>query len=52
MKTNCRKKHLTFGEFILAAYDVCGRRKANGIVRLAVKARLIKFHGQHPLVIS
>jgi hypothetical protein len=35
MKTNCRKKPLTFGEFIERVYDACGKHKAKGIVRLA-----------------
>ena len=46
MKTNCRKRHLTFGEFIMAVYDACGRQKAEGIVRLAVNARLLEFRGR------
>jgi len=52
MKSGCRKKFLTFGEFIACVYDGCGKRKAMGVVRLAVKARLIEFHGQQHLVIS
>ncbi|MGA2788206.1 MAG: hypothetical protein ABSF60_11830 [Verrucomicrobiota bacterium] len=51
MKTNCRKKHLTFGEFIMAAYDACGRQKAGGIVRLAVNVRLVEFRGHDRFVI-
>jgi CheY-like chemotaxis protein len=51
MKTNCRKGHLTFGEFIMAVYDACGRQKAEGIVRLAVKARLVEFRGHDRIVI-
>jgi hypothetical protein len=51
MKTNCRKKHLTFGEFIMAVYDACGRQKAEGIVRLAVNARLLEFRGRDRFVI-
>jgi hypothetical protein len=45
MKTNCRKKSLTFGEFIAGVYDICGKRKARGIVRLAVKAHWVEFRG-------
>ena len=51
MKTNCRKQHLMFGEFIMAVYDAYGRQKAEGIVRLAVKAHLIEFRGHNRLVI-
>ena len=52
MKTNCRKKSLKFGEFIASVYDVCGKRKAGGIVRLAIKARLVAFRGPQRFVIS
>jgi hypothetical protein len=52
MNTNCRKKSLTFGEFIARVYDVCGKRKARGIVRLAFKARWVEFRGQDRFVIS
>ncbi|MEK7684238.1 MAG: hypothetical protein AAB466_02320 [Verrucomicrobiota bacterium] len=52
MNTDCRKKSLTFGEFITAAYDTWGKRRAKGIVRLAVKAHLIEFRGQRRIVIS
>ena len=43
MRTNGRRKPLTFGEFIMHAYDVWGRRKAGGMVRVALEAQLIKF---------
>ena len=52
MKTNCRQKALTFGEFIARIYDICGERKASGIVRLALKAHLVEFRGQRRFVIS
>ena len=52
MKTNCRKRYLTFGDFIAHAYDVCGKRKARGMVWLAVKAHLIEFRGKQRLMIS
>jgi hypothetical protein len=51
MTTDCRKKHLTFGEFIMAIYDACGRQKADGIVRLAVNVRLVEFRGRDCFVI-
>jgi hypothetical protein len=51
MKANCRKGHLTFGEFIMAVYDACGRQKAEGIVRLAVNVRLVEFQGHDRFVI-
>ena len=51
MKTNCRKRHLTFGEFIMAVYAACGRQKAEGIVWLAVNMHLVEFRGQRRFVI-
>jgi hypothetical protein len=52
MKTNLRRKPLTFGEFVTGVYDVCGKRNAVGIVRLAIKANLIEFLGQKSFIIS
>jgi hypothetical protein len=52
MKANQAKKALTFGEFIMAVYDACGRQKAAGIVRLAVNAHLVEFRGHEQFVIS
>ena len=43
MKNHRAKKYLTFGEFVERVYDVCGKRKAEGIVRIAIKAHLIEF---------
>ena len=43
MKTNCRKKPLTFGEFIAAAHDAWGERRASGFVWLAVNAHWSSF---------
>jgi hypothetical protein len=42
---NQKKKTLTLDEFIASVYDACGRRKAEGIVRLAVDANLVKHRG-------
>ena len=52
MKGNCRKKPLMFGDFIACVYDGCGKRKAKGFVRLAIKAHLVEFRGQQRFVIS
>jgi hypothetical protein len=52
MKSNCRKKSLTLGEFIACVYDGCGKRKARGFVRLAIKAHMVEFCGQQRFVIS
>jgi hypothetical protein len=50
MKTNSRKRSLTFGGFITAAHDAWGERRARGFVRLAVNAGLVKFHGPQRFV--
>jgi hypothetical protein len=51
MRTHHKKKALTFGDFIASVYGACGRRRAGGIVRLAVNAHLIAFRGPHRFVI-
>ena len=43
MKTHDKKKNLTFGEFVERVYDVYGKRKAGGIVKLAIKSHLVEF---------
>ena len=48
---NHKRKPLTFGDLIAAVYAACGRQKAEGIVRLAVKARLVEFRGDDRFVI-
>jgi len=52
MRNNSKKKALTFGEFVAAIYAAWGRRKALGIVRLAVNAGLVEFRGRERFVIS
>jgi hypothetical protein len=52
MKTSYEKKVLRFGEFIANAYDLFGKRKARGFVRLAIKAHLIEFRGGQRFMIS
>ena len=44
MKTHGKKKHMTLGEFIERVYDVCDKGKAGGIVRIALRAHLVKIH--------
>ena len=50
-ETDARAK-LTFGDFIRWAYDVYGKRKAKGIVTLAISARLLEFRGPQRIEIS
>jgi hypothetical protein len=52
VKINHPKKALTFGEFVAGIYAACGRKKASGIVRLAVKARWVEFRGHDRFLIS
>ena len=52
MKTNSTKKSPTLGEFITRVYDVCGKRKAEGIVRFAFQSHLIEFRDKQHAVIS
>jgi hypothetical protein len=52
MKTNHQKKALTFGDLIAAVYGACGKRRARGIVRLAVNAHVVAFRGHWHSVIS
>lgn len=52
MKNQPRKNLLTFGDFVMRAYDVGGKRKANGIVWLAVNSNVVKFHGPKRFVVS
>ncbi|HUD49201.1 MAG TPA: hypothetical protein VMR33_20400 [Candidatus Baltobacteraceae bacterium] len=42
-KLDSGNDQLTLGAFIAGGYRAWGKRKANGIIRLAIKARLIKF---------
>jgi hypothetical protein len=52
MKTSSKKKTLTFGDFVVGIYEVCGKRKAKGIVQLAVNAHLLEFRGAQRFFIS
>ena len=51
MKTNGKKKTLTFGDFIAATYRAWGSHRAKGLLRLAVNAHLVVFRGQQRFVI-
>ena len=50
MKTN-QSKAPTFGDLIAAVYSACGRRRARGILRLAVNAHLVVFRGRNRYLI-
>ena len=52
VKTNGKKRALTFGDFIAAAYRAWGKRRAKGFVWLAVNAQLVEFRGRQRFLIS
>jgi len=47
MRIQPKQKPLTFCEFVAGAYRAWGKHRANGIIRLALKAQMIQFLGQH-----
>ena len=51
IKTNPKKKSLTFGDLVAATYRAWGAKRAKGLVRLAVNAHLVVFRGQQRFVI-
>jgi hypothetical protein len=52
MKTKPTRKALTFGSLVMDFYNAYGKRKANGILRLAAKLGLVGFRGRHRHVLS
>jgi len=51
-KANPRKRPLTFGDFVAGVYQTWGKRRAKGIVQLALQTHLIEFRGTQRFVIS
>lgn len=51
MKQN-KKKPLTFGALVAGSYRARGKRRAGGIIRLALELRFIQFRGQRHFVLS
>ncbi|MGA2174284.1 MAG: hypothetical protein ABSH38_04785 [Verrucomicrobiota bacterium] len=51
MKARPGRKPLTFGDFVAGVYDTWGKRRAKGIIQLAVAVHLIEFHGPKRIVI-
>ncbi|MGZ4963522.1 MAG: hypothetical protein ACXWBP_06695 [Limisphaerales bacterium] len=47
MKTKKTKKALTFGQFIVAVYDVWDERTGLEIVRRLVNTHALEFRGKH-----
>ena len=52
MKIVRGKKPMTFGDLVMAVYDGTGKRRAKGMVRLAVNGHLVKFQGRRRFVFS
>ena len=52
MKSNHKKKVLTFGDFIAATYRAWGSRRARGLVRLALNAHFVVFRGRQRFAIE
>jgi hypothetical protein len=50
-KARSKKTPLTFGDFVAGVYQTWGKRRAKGIVQLALEVQLIKFHGPERLVV-
>jgi hypothetical protein len=46
MKANHKKTALTLGNLIETVYSACGKRRAIGIIRLAIDAHVVVFRGQ------
>ncbi len=51
MKVPRKQKCLTFGDFVVAVYGACSKRKASKIVRVAVNTHLVEFQGRQRYVI-
>ena len=52
VKASAKTAPMTFGDFIAGVYKTWGKRKAKGIVQLAVQAHLVEFCGPDRVVIS
>jgi len=52
MNPHSKKKPLTFGDFVAGSYRAWGKRRAGGIIRLALKSHLVEFRGQQRYEIS
>jgi hypothetical protein len=51
-KARSKRQPLTFGDVVAGVYHTCGKRRAKGIVHLAVALHLIEFRGTDRIVIS
>ena len=51
MNARPKGRPLTFGDFVAGVYHTCGKRRAKGIVQLAVALHLVEFRGPERIVI-
>jgi hypothetical protein len=51
-KTRLKKQPLTFGDFVAGGYHAWGKRRAEGIIRLAVKSHMVEFRGRQRFAVS
>jgi hypothetical protein len=47
-----QRKSMTFGDFVTGVYDTWGKRKAKGIIQLAIKMNVVEFRGEDRFVVS
>jgi len=52
LEAHPRKKSLTFGDFVAGVYHTWGKRRAKGIIDLAINVHVIEFRGAERFVIS
>jgi len=50
-KVRPKLRPLTFGDFVAGVYDTFGKRRAKGVVHLAVATHLVEFHRTERIVI-
>ena len=48
-KVRPKTQPLTFGDFVAGVYHTFGKRRAKGVVHLAVATHLVEFRGQNGL---
>jgi hypothetical protein len=47
---NGKERVLKFGDFVAGAYRAWGKRRAKGLLRLAIHTGLVQFRGREHLV--
>jgi hypothetical protein len=52
MKAHPGRRPLTFGDFVAGVYRTWGKRKAKGIIQLAIKMNVVEFRGTERFVVS